>query len=310
MTLSNEPSLAQPPIVGLPPTYRVTLRATAMLALVLGVAGCTSLPKFGAHADAQVLAPKASDITDKIQCEIIEALHSAKYDEDSPVKLLAVYPHVVSVNLTLEVTNNEAVNPSLSYIKPYLTAGTNFTAILGGQWTGSQDRIFTESFTLVFDLGDETLEKWSTCTRRTQSRGGGLQGNLGIRDVIASGLRYEMPDSEAYTLKVLGLSKNDPQDPLTNAAAVAPSFGSTIDFTITYGVNGGPTWTLTHFSGPSSTGLLSTSRTHKDTLIVSFARVISSGTTTDANRRAESAAGRAAKDNLTNQILQRLRVVP
>jgi len=280
--------------------------------LTLSLSNCASLPKFGpeGRAGAAALPPKVSDITDKIQCEIIEALHRAKYEGDPVLMPLAVFPHAVSVNLTLEVTNTESVNPSLSYIHPDSIAGTNFTALLGGQRMGTQDRIFTETFTLIFDLGDETPEKWQACSQKKAVAGAGLRGDLGIQEVIASGLRYEAADSDAYKLRVLGLSSDDAQDPLTSGAALAPSFASTIDFTIVYGVTGGPNWTLTHFTGPSSAGFLGANRTRKDSLIVSFARVVSSRATQGADKDAERAAGKAAKDNLTNQILQRLLIQP
>jgi hypothetical protein len=280
-------------------------KSVAVVCSLLILGGCAGIPKFGAPGSADALAPRVSDITDKIQCEIIDALHSAKYDDDATFRPLAIYRHVVSVNLSLEVTNMQAANPSLSYIKPYATAGENFTALVGGQWTGTQDRIFNQTFTLVFDLGDETPERWDACSKK--AAGSGLRGNLGIKDVIASGLRYESADSDAYKLKVLGLSPSDPQDPL--GGSVTPSFGSTVDFTLVYGVNGGPNWTLTHFTGPA-TGLLNFNRTRKDTLQLSFARVISSGATQGAEADAERQAGKASKDNLTNEILQRLLVRP
>jgi hypothetical protein len=292
------------------PTERhgMKLPALAMLsALAWLCGGCASIPKFAGGAGA--LPPRVSDITDKIQCEIIEALHSAKYDPNSDVSVLAIYPHVVSVSLTLEVTDTEAVNPSLSYINPYATSGTNFTALLGGQWSGTQDRNYSQLFNLIFDLGDETPEKWNACTRK-KAAGGGLRGDLGIRDVLTSGLRYEAADSGGYKLRVLGLSPDDAQDPLTNSAALSPSFGSTINFTIVYGMNGGPNWTLTHFTGPSSTGLLSYNRTLKDSLILSFARVVSSHQTKESDREATRAAGRAARENVTNQLLQRILLFP
>jgi hypothetical protein len=55
------------------------------------------------------------------------------------------------------------------------------------------------------------------------------------------------------------------------------SFGvisTQIDFTIIEGINGGPTWTLVYFKGPSpSTGLFNFSRQVKDQLILTFVPV-------------------------------------
>jgi hypothetical protein len=267
------------------------------------IVGCTSLPELGSGSGPDALSPKVSDITDKIQCELISALHAAKYDQDSTFRALAVYKHVVSVNLTLEVTNAESVNPSLSYIKPYATMGTSFSTPVGAQWTGTQDRNYNQTFTLIFGLGDETPEVMQACEHVKAN--GSLRGELGIKDIIASGLRFEAADSAAFKLKVLGLSKNDPPDALTGSASLAPSFGSTVDFQVVYGVSGGPLWTLTHFTGPGAT-LGAYTRTLKDTLQLSFARVAPTNSGEDADRDAEGTAGRSAKDNLTLQVLQRI----
>lgn len=285
--------------------------AAIALAFAVCLPGCVFLKRVPNYPGGSgALPPRVSDITDKIQCEIIEAIHHAKYDANSPLQALAVYTHVMSINLTLEVTNTQAINPALSYIHPDGDPMTSFSTPVNGQWTATEDRNFNESFTVVFDRGDETADKWNYCEQLQKSGGKGLQGSLGLEEVIASGLRYESDKSGAYTLRVLGLSpSNDVQDPLTNAAALAPSVGSTIDFAVTYGANGGPSWTLTRFTGPSSTstGLVAFTRETKDTLIVSLARVVPSTTTSESER--ESAAGNAAKQNLTNQILQRLLIV-
>lgn len=53
--------------------------------------------------------------------------------------------------------------------------------------------------------------------------------------------------------------------------AGSTSFGSTVDFTLVYGLNGGPNWTLTHFKGPApSSPLLTASRTETNTMNITF----------------------------------------
>ncbi len=47
------------------------------------------------------------------------------------------------------------------------------------------------------------------------------------------------------------------------------SFGTIVTFTLVYGLNGGPTWTLVHFKGPSSP-LANIGRTNTDSLTISF----------------------------------------
>jgi hypothetical protein len=118
--------------------------------------------------------------------------------------------------------------------------------------------------------------------------------------------------------------------PLTGSNALAPSFGSTVDFTLIYGAGGGPNWTLEHFNGPysasssspSSGGLLNYLWTNKDTIVLSFAQVPPKNPNSpayivpseSAARGPESsisspeieAAGQTAQQNVTRMILQRL----
>jgi len=273
---------------------RINIAAVSAL-LLLMLAGCVSLPQFTSRESGAEVQPHVSDITDRLQCEIIEAVDSAK-NGDSDLAALAIYKHVVNIDLTLEVTRDESVNPTLSYINPYATAGTSLEADVSGKWSGEQHRLLTQSFTLVFGRGDPSAEKLAQC--RSLAKHSGLRGKLGIREILSSGLRYES-QSNVYKLGVLGMSKLEPQDPL--GGQVAPSFGSTIDFSITYGAGGGPGWTLTHFVGPGGSSLLSFSRMNKDSLQMTFARVQDTGNSGDAER-----AGNVARDNATRQILQRL----
>lgn len=57
-----------------------------------------------------------------------------------------------------------------------------------------------------------------------------------------------------------------------SSSAGGTSFGSLVDFTLVYGVNGGPNWTFKRFKGPSSsnTPLLAASRTKIDSLAITF----------------------------------------
>src|SRR5471032_2286217 len=67
--------------------------------------------------------------------------------------------------------------------------------------------------------------------------------------------------------------------PKLGATAAGPGFGSTIDFTLVYGVGGGPSWTLTSFTGiGASGGLLNYTRTNKDTLTLGFVKATTNAT--------------------------------
>ena len=224
----------------------------------------------------------------------------------------------------MDVTDNQGVNPALSYIDPFTTMGTNFTASLNAQVSGQQHRNINVSFTMLFGknlVTDEAAKKCNPSNSRL-----GLRGDLGISEIIATGLRYTTgypyQNEYPYKLLVIGVSTLlAPADPLTGGAALAPSFGSTVDFTLIYGAGGGPNWTLTHFVGvnpASGTGLLTFMRTNKDTLVLSVARVeatapappgASQAQKIDAQRASDTAqiaAGRSAQDNVTRMILQQI----
>jgi hypothetical protein len=56
-------------------------------------------------------------------------------------------------------------------------------------------------------------------------------------------------------------------------------FGSLVNFILSYGINGGPNWTLTRFKGPSagSSSLVNLSRTDTDTLTITFVPACKNG---------------------------------
>jgi hypothetical protein len=116
-----------------------------------------------------------------------------KADPDLKNKLvLLIDDHfVATVQLSLEVTDNEGLNGSLSYIRPW--AGmTNFTGTLGGQLTGTQDRSVTIAYSV--DLANLRGEYTARdCLDRDwfwKDVGftGGLDRDLGLADIIADGL--------------------------------------------------------------------------------------------------------------------------
>ena len=270
------------------------------ICLMLFLGGCSTLPHFEDPVATDKLVPRVSDMVDEIQDELIRTLAQSQQPE-SPFAALQTTAFVVNVNLTLEVTDAQGINPALSYINPLKKAGTNFTAALSGQFKGQQHRTFSLTFTFLLDH----TKPFGT-PRPIDQTGSGLKGDLGIGEVLASGLRYET--NLPYKLPVVGVADISGVT-LPSSAASTPSFGATIDFTLIYGLGGGPGWTLTHFTGPNlSTGLLNYLRTNKNTLTLSFARVSKSGghapfTATDNSIQD---ATKAAQDNATRLILQRL----
>ena len=257
------------------------LRIVSIVVLAAMLSGCQTVPHFDRLSGAEPVAPRVSDIMEEVQCEILTALKDSAAAKDAkpenqPLGSLLGGEYVASVNLTLDVTNDEGVNPSLSYIEPLVTAGANFTASLSAQGSEEQHRNISVTFTTMFD-SNTPLDALGKCREKTSR--GGLRGDLGIREILATGLPYttnqQVGPKPPYIMPILGVTRVAPVDPLTGSGALPPSFGTTVDFTLVYGVGGGPTWTLSRFTGPDTAGagLLSAKRTKKDTLILAFARV-------------------------------------
>jgi hypothetical protein len=277
--------------------------------LVLLLTACSTLPHFeDAIYGKRPVGPTVNDMTHEVQCELLDALKKGntflKEDQagrandkaNRPLGTLANFVWAVNVNLTLDVTDDEGFNPSLSFIDPLKTTPNTFTATIAPQWSEEQHRNLLVQFTLFLDNATPTDQACDP----SQSTSPGLRGNLGLEQVISTGLPYAVgqPDPSfmpsPYVMKAAGVTEKGAD------SSANPVFGSTIDFSLVYGLGGAATWTLTHFAGPSSGNLLTAMRTHKDTLVLSFAQSI--GTTPDA----VTAAAKAAQDNSTRMILQRL----
>jgi len=234
--------------------------------------GCTSIPRFHG-SDSAKDAPTVAELVTHIQCEIWNIVTEGG-KSDWHTNALATHQYVAFANLTVDVTNFEGTSPSLSFIAPYQTPMTNLTKSVSGQWTGTQHRSINQTFSLNIQAPNEAYAH-EHCLSPGKD-GARLHGDLGLAAIIKAGLAHvEQPE---FVFKRPG--STDP----TKLSSTAPVFGSTIDFTIVYGIgNIGPTWTLTHFKGPgggsgsgsgsggSSQGLLTLTRTEKDTLVISFA---------------------------------------
>jgi hypothetical protein len=291
-----------------------------MCATLAFLDGCSTIPRFQDKITGEKkAAPRVTDITHEIQCEILSAMETSRnyYREDQAVKakdtkgkaLADLYAPkrawVANVNLTLDVTDDEGVNPSLTYLSHSLSIapGTNLSIDLSGQFSEEQHRNVNVQFTLLFTDVSDTVGKCDASHNHESE----LRGNLGIEEIIETGLPFAIGvTKDPYLMQALGVAASAGlTDPLTGAPALAPSFGSTVDFTIIYGLGGSPTWTLKHFNfpAPASGSLLTSLRTHKDTLVLSFAQVAPNQPNHAA---AVGGAGKAALDNSTRMILQRL----
>ena len=282
----------------------------AFLLAILSLSSCSTLPKFQTVLSPQKIGPHVSDIVNEVQCEILQSVKDSEI-KGSSFSGLQSGDYVANVDLTLQVTDNQSFDPALNYIDPLATVGTNFTGNLTGQLSGQQQRTFNLTFSLFFNRLTPNPE--AACS--LESHKAGLRGELGIKEIIGTGLRYATGLDEEnrypYLMPAIGIGKVQvPADPLNPAA---PTFGSTIEFTLTYGLGGGPNWTLTHFTGPSAS-LLNFTRMSDDTLVVAFSKVPPAppGPAPPAggslgSRDVEIAgAAQAAQASVNRMILQRL----
>lgn len=121
------------------------------------------------------------------------------------VTYLTAYHFVASVNLTLDVTDTEGANPSLSFITPFnkmKAPGNSFAMGLGGQWSGTQDRKMTLAYpidmaSLPPPTGRCFQSNW-VFLKQAAGLDSGLKGNLGLADILADGL-VTLDTTKAYS---------------------------------------------------------------------------------------------------------------
>jgi hypothetical protein len=113
------------------------------------------------------------------------------------------------------------------------------------------------------------------CDPRSAGAGHELNGNLGLKEVLATGMIAATASDIA--LFPSGQTTSGDQGGTTPVISVANNntFGvisATVDFTIVENLNGGPTWTLRYLKGPggSPLGLVNLNRQVKDSIQITF----------------------------------------
>ncbi len=297
-------------------------------------------------------APDADLVLKQIQCELIDVLLEAKAEHERarqglgerprvpmlefeskfpsyqlalreavdklpPLARLMEDDYVAQLTITLEVTQNEGLTPQLSFVTPASILQKRSLGI-AGQMSGVQHRTMSESITV-----DMSLKKDQKACGADYA-GSRLRGKLGLDGIVAAGLKSTIGNPMHLLPEGTDWDDEPVAAPLPPAPAsapekadyvLAPKFGSTIDFTVVYGINATPTWTLSRFLGPSpgSGGLANWVYTVKDTLVISLVSSGKAATSLEpesaqdrakpsrAQRRA--AAGNAAQQNNVQQIL-------
>jgi hypothetical protein len=304
-----------------------TSRFAALILTATALVSCSTLPTFDGppglttnrrDREAQSYkgpVPSVYDIVKHIQCEIWqipkplpENQRDTATAEQKRFDKFWLNQYVVYAILTIDVTDDGRIDPSVSFIQPLAAMGESRSLSVTPSVDGTAHRNFTVSF--VLDLtpdpqGNPTFippdgtDRLNYC-KANDEHVGGLTGDLGIKSIIEEGIKYR--DNDQFVFPT-ALSTQF-------SSSTTPTFGSTIDFTMVYGLGGGPNWTLTHFTGPSGSGsLLGYTRTRKDTLVLSFAslnqRAISAGEAS-ARSQALSTAADAARNSATVSLLQHI----
>jgi len=145
--------------------------------------------------------PKVTDVLSHIQCELAQIVNQPAviiapgglfnpelaHRIQSNVKIGALLPNLVNYNfvataqITLEVTDAEGLTPSLSF----MNAASTHSVGLGGQWNGTQDRTVTINYAI--DLHRLKGHLGDFCAG-VSPESAGLQGDLGLADIVADGL--------------------------------------------------------------------------------------------------------------------------
>jgi hypothetical protein len=214
---------------------------------------------------------------------------------------LVDYNVLGTINLTVFVTQSEGLNPSFNFITPLTSLGgpiehviessngikavsnattntNNYTLAVGFQLNGVQDHNFVLNYVIDLHRLYDDKKLLSQCrTSDLRDAGGlhyGLQGDLALRDTIETSLSTW--DAATYSPVTVGSGgKSGQQTPSVSQTAGTTAGSSKIDFSIAWGLNGGPGWNLLNFKGPSGgTGpggqLANYSRQKMDTLIATF----------------------------------------
>lgn len=290
-----------------------TRSVIASCLLVGTLSGCVSLPSFAGKAKSErageLRVPRVDAIVKTVQCELFDAVR-----DPSVQTLLAGHQLAAAVDLTLEVTDDGSINPSLSFVHKLSAADTNRKFGLGLGMQGAAHRTYTEHFTLILDKNTSKNERaMEACSMSEQGvRRTGLQGKLGLKQILWEGLIHNASDAthanRYFLLQGTAVAKKSDKPAETEddaGDAKKFSFGSTIDFTVVANAGFDPVWTLTDFVGPGggSSALLYYQRTNKDTLVISFAEAASSD---DDNETEKNKAGavKNANEELYRQILK------
>jgi hypothetical protein len=208
--------------------------------------GCSNVvPNFDIPTSAAG-TPTVQSISRRITCELAQLL-----DNNYGLRSALLIGDIdVALQLNLTVNDTGGLSPSLTYIN-----GPMFSFGLGGTLSQSREQNFTQklyyslrALQLEMDLARKQNIDLAACWPTDTN----LAGELGLRRTVEL----------AFTMGHVAWDSKLSDD---------GAFGGYVNFVVTKNVNGGPTWTLTSFTGPGS-NLGSFSEVNTDKLTFAFAR--------------------------------------
>jgi hypothetical protein len=253
---------------------RVLARASVLSAVFLS--GCASVvPNFDIPVDED--GPTIHSISRRVTCELVQLIERGDGISDA----LLGDDIDVAVQLNLTVNDGGGISPSLTY------SAAPFAFGLGGTLSQAREQNFTQKFYYSMralrkearaerNLGGDLSECWPIDTN--------LAGELGLRRTVEL----------AFTSQHVDWGKKLSDDGV---------FGGYVNFVVTKSVNGGPTWTLTSFTGPGS-NLGSFSEVNTDKLTFAFARGDKAGIPfrTSGRQKADHLIDQINLNQLTTQL--------
>jgi hypothetical protein len=250
------------------------LRYFSALPLLLLQIGCAAIPSQFDVPYSNSGVPLANSIVQRVRCELAELVRDDIKPEYNRRATLMEYDYHASMLLSLDANETGSLTPSLSF--PYSVISLNITPSIK---SSRQDQI---NYNLKYSMRD-IYDQWKRdpASFLCPDPNTNLSGNLGIREKVSSALNL---DDLAYT---------------TEAQPTGGIFSGIINFTATKSIDqAGPTWTLTHFTGPGP--LMSASRVNTNTLTFGFAGGV------NANKPyTKSVRSRAVASSLADQALER-----
>jgi hypothetical protein len=213
------------------------------------LAGC-AVPAFDVPYD-KTGSPTAYSIVKRIECELADLVRK----DENGTYIYQQAPFLINEDydaaaiISLEVNDTGGLTPAVSAISPF-TAATSFAFSAGGTLQEARDQTFTENLYFSMSTFISNLKRDPEAYQCVPTDTN-LSGNLGIKNIV------DLASRSPYT---------DSTQTLTGGKGV---FGGTVQFTVTEGISAtGPTWTLTHFTGPG--GLVGLSHVNTDKLTIAF----------------------------------------